>query len=768
MLGKILIYLVTLSGLGSAILYFLSYKKNDLQKYASILYYIMVALVVASGIYLLENIFIHNFQFTYIWEYSSKELHDYFLYASFYSGQQGSFMLWMIILSIIGLFLQRSSRKHNNESLSMGFYVTVILFLAVILIFKSPFDYVWESFAKDGVAVGFTPENGRGLNPILQNYWITIHPPILFIGYSLMTIPFVFALTSLIMKDFRKWIDYVMPWILIGGGVLGFGIMLGGFWAYETLGWGGYWGWDPVENSSFIPWIFIVAFLHTVIVQRKTGGLIKTNYILGMLSFIFVLYATFLTRSGILGESSVHSFAEPSAIVYYMLVAFLVVYFLIGVALVIWRIKDINKFILKSVFSPISREYTLTLGSILLVAMGIIVIMGTSWPAVAELFGKEKVAIDVSNYNKFGIVFAIVFLVLNALSLYQKWKSTQNKDLLKRIIIPISISIVATIIFYLCGVDQFSYLLLTFAAIFSISVNSEFLIRNVIHQPKKIGAYLAHLGIALFILGSLASGGFSTTKQVRLTNNQTKEAFGYDFTFIGKHRIEQDLTDREKYYYTVEIKKGNSVSYVKPIIYWSNFNNFAAPFLEPSISARIEKDIYVSPKSIEQDLNLPGLTLSKSQSDMIPVDKSLKITLESFTMNEMGMGNQDKVAIGTILIIEKNGMISKDTITSMLDVNSWESGVVWTKLKNYAIDVSMVRLIRDMNNVANTQALLYFKKTNENMPEASEIFTFDVTIKPYINLVWIGTFMTVIGFAVALGKNSKKNLKIQQDPNITQ
>jgi hypothetical protein len=152
---------------------------------------------------------------------------------------------------------------------------------------------------------------------------------------------------------------------------------------------------------------------------------------------------------------------------------------------------------------------------------------------------------------------------------------------------------------------------------------------------------------------------------------------------------------------------------------------------------------------------------------MIPVDQSIKLTLETFTMNEMGMGSQDKVAMGTILKTEKDGIILKDTITSMLDINTWESEIIWTKLKNYNVDVTMVRLIRDMNNVANTQALLYFKKSNEKMPEPSEIFTFDVTIKPFINLVWIGTIFTVIGFVVALGKYTKKNLKLQQDTNIS-
>ena len=189
--------------------------------------------------------------------------------------------------------------------------------------------------------------------------------------------------------------------------------------------------------------------------------------------------------------------------------------------------------------------------------------------------------------------------------------------------------------------------------------------------------------------------------------------------------------------------------------------------MEPSISSRIEKDIYVSPKAIEQDLNLPDLVLRKSQSDFIPVDQSIKLTLETFTMNSSGMGSQDKVEFGAVLKTEKDGVISTDTVMSLLDINTWESDLIWSKLKNHDVEVAMVRLIPDMNNKANSQAFMYFRKSNEKMPEPSEIFTFDVTIKPFINLVWIGTILTVIGFVIALRKYTKSNMKLQNDANIS-
>ena len=165
----------------------------------------------------------------------------------------------------------------------------------------------------------------------------------LFIGYAAMTVPFVFALAGLIKKEFHEWINIALPWTLAASALLGLGIMLGAFWAYETLGWGGFWGWDPVENSSLIPWLTSVALIHTMLVQRKTKGLIRTNFALAIISFVLVLYATFLTRSGILGDISVHSFGEPGKLVYTLLMGFQITFTLIAVLVFIIRFKDISK-----------------------------------------------------------------------------------------------------------------------------------------------------------------------------------------------------------------------------------------------------------------------------------------------------------------------------------------------------------------------------------------------------------------------------------------
>ncbi|MER3329105.1 MAG: cytochrome c biogenesis protein CcsA, partial [Candidatus Kapaibacterium sp.] len=303
MIGQILIYVAFGLSVISGIFYLIAKDKPGLLKLGRFAYYGVTATMLAISMYLLSNILSHNFQMTYVWEYSSTTLPLNLLISTFYAGQQGSFLLWGLTLTLIGFFLIPYLKERNYEYITMGIFVLVIAFILLILIFKSPFEFVWETYADQNVEVGFTPKEGRGLNPILQNYWINIHPPILFLGYSAMTIPYIFAIAGLLKKDYRKWIRLALPWTLFASAILGLGLMLGGLWAYETLGWGGFWAWDPVENSSLIPWLTAVTLVHTMYIHQKTGGLIKTNFVLAFLTFLFVLYATFLTRSGVLGDT---------------------------------------------------------------------------------------------------------------------------------------------------------------------------------------------------------------------------------------------------------------------------------------------------------------------------------------------------------------------------------------------------------------------------------------------------------------------------------
>ena len=304
-------------------------------------------------------------------------------------------MLWLLLTSIVGIFLQSYTSKRGDLELrvmTVFTLATTFLLIMVSPLFKNPFAYIWtepifipvksisagflnlpwmqsflfsdgssgQTFVKmssdlyakltaAGISVNQFIADGRGLNPQLLNFWMQIHPPILFTGFSMSTVPFSFAVAALMKNDYKDWVRQSFPWVLAGAGILGLGIMLGGYWAYEMLGWGGYWAWDPVENSSLIPWLVGVASVHTLLVQRKSqskGGIgkyAKTNLILCIMTYVLVLYSTFLTRSGVLGDASVHSFVDPGMLVYLFLVIFIGTFIALGFGMLMYRWKYLTE-----------------------------------------------------------------------------------------------------------------------------------------------------------------------------------------------------------------------------------------------------------------------------------------------------------------------------------------------------------------------------------------------------------------------------------------
>ncbi len=282
-----------------------------------------------------------------------------------------------------------------------------------------------------GVQVNQFITDGKGLNPQLLNYWMQIHPPMLFTGFSMATVPFSFAMAALMKNDYRDWVKQSLPWVLAGTGILGLAVMMGGYWAYEMLGWGGYWAWDPVENSSLIPWLIGVASIHTMLVQKRSlktsagiGRYAKTNLILCILIYILVLYSTFLTRSGVLGDASVHSFVDPGRLVYLFLVVFIGTFILMGFGTIAYRWKYLED---KTVYeeSLLSRELSLFTASIVLVASAIIVLVGTSAP----LFGQ---AVDTLFYNEMHVPIAIIIGLLNGHQLTYQMEKNKHKRIDKR------------------------------------------------------------------------------------------------------------------------------------------------------------------------------------------------------------------------------------------------------------------------------------------------------------------------------------------------
>ncbi|MBM2816033.1 MAG: ccmF [Ignavibacteria bacterium] len=746
MLGTILIFILLGLSVYTAVAYFLSSKHEGMLKKSRGMYYAIAGLIFFISALHMGNILSHSFEYHYVWSYSSRELSPLMLMSSFYAGQEGSFLLWTFFTGLFGLFALSYAKKRDYEWQLMGFYVIIIAFLALMLIAKNPFQFIWEAFPN--VKEGTIPPNGRGLNPVLENYWMSIHPPILFFGFAAMTVPFCFALAALLKREYKNWINIALPWFNFAATVLGFGIMLGGFWAYETLGWGGFWGWDPVENSSLLPWMAAVAAIHTLLVQKKTGGLIKTNFVITFVSYIFVIYSTFLTRSGILGDTSVHSFAEPGNFVYAILLSVLIIVSISGFVFMIIRRKDLITD--KMNFAINSKEFIITIGTIFLLAATAVVFFGTSWPIISGIFSGTKSSVDSAFYNKWTLPLAVVMLALNSISFYSIWNKTDWSQKSGKLLVIAITALIISIIFFFLGIKDFFHLLLIFTTFAVIVQNIIFFITNRTRSITRMGHYISHFGISIFLLGALLLADFSESSHATFTKNSVQSVIGHNFKYVDKQQIEIEKKDREKYKYIIKIDEGAKESIVEPIIYWSMYNDMQSPFFEPGISRGFFKDIYISPKSVEYNDPSKSVTLGKGDSAALPGLQNFKLQLIRFDMSHiMAASDSAPITLGTIVNFIRDSQLKEDTITSQFDMSSGAIIPIWKPIDTTGYEIGFMKFVIDKETIGNSKAIFSFRKIGEKAPEQVETLYADISTKPMINLVWFGVLAIVAGFFLA-------------------
>ena len=766
MIGQILIHALFGAAVTATLLYGLALRHPGNTWYTRVartLFTLLALGLVASASMLVVNIIQHRFEYTYVWSYSSRELPLHLLVACFYSGQEGSFLLWTMLVALIGVFLTPYARRHNYEEPVMMFYGLILSFLTLLLIVKNPFAFYYETFAADGITLADVPLNGRGLNPLLHNAWITIHPPILFTGFAAMSVSFAFAMAGLVRRDYHRWISIALPWTLFATAVLGFGIMLGGFWAYETLGWGGFWGWDPVENSSLIPWLVTVALVHAMLVQKRTHGLVKTNMILAVTTFVMVLYSTFLTRSGVLGDTSVHSFVDPGKFAFWILLLFMLTFTSIGVIMVLVRRKDMN--INREEFSPSTREFMLSIGSALIMASAIFVTIGTSWPVIMEVIGQPKVAVATDFYNKIHLVLVPAVLIVNALALLMQWRSTPKHLLMRRTLEAAIGAGVFTGVMAVFGVRDIGPLILSFSAWFSLIVNLRVGWSMVTKSATMAGAYVSHTGIALLIFGVITTSSYTESHHAVLIHGVPTKVGEYTLTYLGKEQIEKHFVDREKLRYDVRIEKDGESRVVAPVLYWSDFNQRQSAFLEPGIRWGVMNDLYVSPKATENEDLFLRTKIQKSATIASPLDPSMAITLDRFTMPmEEGAAADGRMQMAAMLTIQHGG--ASHEVKALTRIGTGSAGPTfdpeWVTIPGTTTSVGLSEIVRNNEDPSKSSGELVFKDITKPMPIPREIFTVEFSVKPFISLVWIGVITMVAGFGFSIVRYTR--LLKQQSP----
>jgi cytochrome c-type biogenesis protein CcmF len=753
MVGKLLIYVAFVASLISIIGFFLAHMgKENFLKIGRLFFHITVIGVLTAALYLLYNVLTHQFQFSYVWEQSSTDLQLPLLISTFWAGQEGSFMLWGLFTAVIGIFLMNYvSKGERMEAQVMVMFTLVLSFITLILILKSPFHYLWESFPKD-VEFGFKPEEGRGLNPLLQNFWMAIHPPTLFIGFASLTVPFAFAMGALLKNDFDSWSSFSVPWILFSGGILGLGIMMGGYWAYSILGWGGYWAWDPVENSSLIPWIINVASLHTIIAQRKTGGYKKTNLLLSILAFLLVLYSTFLTRSGILGDSSVHSFTDPGAEVYAALLAFIITFTVISIGMIVFRWKNLKDIRTES-SKLMTKESLLFIGALLLCASALVIFVGTSLP----IFSKAKV--DMAFYNKMNLPIAIGLMITMGLSLYIDWKQTDYDKFFKNLILPGILTIVTLIVLIIIGLHSPLYILLALVSLLAFFINARIAVRILKSGKMNVGGMFAHIGIALFFLGVIGSAKYSEEVNLSLQEGTTQEAFGYKFTYVGANSFMDANNKRDTMYaFNINIEKDNKEMTLRPVMFFSKFSN--GVMKSPDIAYFSYKDLYISPMSLEEPQPYPPESVYNLKKGSKTKVNELEVEFVDFDFGTMQKGGQEMASGNYTLgaILKVNDGVNTETINiKTLYVDGTPTPTPFSMQNNkkyvfYFLNMS----VKGEEAGGTTASVAIMDPSKVNPAEQKETLVIEASIKPFISVLWTGVIILFAGFILSIVRRRKE------------
>lgn len=494
------------------------------------------AAVVGIGSSLFYIIYNHLFEYHYAWAHSSKALPTHYIISSFWEGQEGSFWLWMFWQALMGVVLVIRSKSWESPVMTVVMLCQAILssMLLGVEVFgervgSSPFILLREAVAGP---IFQQPDylrmitDGRGLNPLLQNYWMVIHPPTLFLGFAAMIVPFAYAVAGLWFRRYRDWIKPGIPWALFAVMTLGAGIIMGSFWAYEALNFGGFWAWDPVENASIIPWLTLIAAVHVMIAYKHSGHSYFTATLLTMISFVLVIYASFLTRSGVLGETSVHSFTDLG--LYWQLVAFNLIFLAIMVYLLVSRRKEMPS--TKQEEDIYSREFWLFIGALVLTVACVQIIASTSIPVFNAIFG-TKVAppVDpVHHYNKWQAGFAVVVGLLSAFTQFMRYKRSDARRFYVAVLSSLVVAVILTaVVVYLTNVyTNFMYILLVFSSAFTIVANGRILGDAVRGKWKLTGAAIAHIGFGMLLIGALVA---AATKEVISVNSSNYIAVaGFD------------------------------------------------------------------------------------------------------------------------------------------------------------------------------------------------------------------------------------------------
>ncbi|MCC6817830.1 MAG: cytochrome c biogenesis protein CcsA [Bacteroidia bacterium] len=847
--GHFAVVLAFVAALISAFSYALSVNRNvsslkELGKWMFFIHAISVVMIFFSLFYIIHS---HYFEYQYAFQHSSTELPVYYMISCFWEGQEGSFLLWMFWHAVLGVILIFKSKSWQAPVMTVIALAQVILGSMLLgfqigdfKIGSSPFELMREHNpeallipvlstieAKANYLQIF--KDGNGLNPLLQNYWMVIHPPTLFLGFAATIVPFAFAFAGLWTKRLKEWIVPALPWALVAVMVLGTGIIMGGYWAYESLNFGGYWAWDPVENASLMPWLLMITATHMLVINKSTGKYPVLTLLLTIFSFFMVLYATFLTRSGVLGNASVHSFTDLGLSGQLLLLLFFFIfltfalsfksklsayiYFFLGfipimvislfkfdidsiaiswfgtaifLVATVWFVKNLFKLFGTNIETDklYSREFWMFVGSMVLLLSGFQIIIMTSIPVFNKLFGGSKASAGPDYYNQIQLWFAMVIVLLTAIGQYFKYKQSDFKKVLESISNSLLIAIILSVgAVFLFKIWELKYLFFLIASIYAVVANLHYLITVLKSKVKIAGGSIAHTGFGLMMIGILVSsvnkkvisvnntgtGYFSETNaqgmvdEVAKTNNKENLLLVKDKTVLFTNKtlratFNAVTEEKPNKYFSVKYEVLDEKGQVKDefTLKPNSQNNpkmglISNPdtrhFLTRDIFTHITYESSMEDKTEKEFENFRTDTVQIGQS--FPTgDGNRQLTLTKINIIEAPeQGNRLHLQAEVIVNTMGDTFIARPEFISEEKIRFKESVI-----NKAGVLVVFDRVITDPNDPKN---MLFIITSGTRRPILDYIILKAIEF-PYINLLWLGTFVLIFGFTLSIIQRFKE------------
>ncbi|MGH7629618.1 MAG: heme lyase CcmF/NrfE family subunit [Gemmatimonadales bacterium] len=541
----------------------------------------------------------HDFNIEYVAAYTSRNLPSYYIVSALWAGQKGSLLFWAVVLAFFGTLAQGLTPRRYAPLLPYVAGVTsavVVFFVSVMLFAASPFE-----------RLPFTPPDGRGLNPQLQNIGMVVHPPMLYLGYISLTIPFAFAMAALLSRRLDTgWIHAIRKWTLVSWLLLSVGITLGMWWAYVELGWGGYWAWDPVENASLLPWLTMTAFLHSVMIQERRGMLKRWNLGLIVGTFLLSIFGTFITRSGVI--ASVHSFTQSN--VGWFFLAFLVMVGVLAFTLLYTRWPDLEPE--TELDAVVSREAAFLFNNLVLVGIAFSVLWGTLFPILSEAVRGTKITVGPPFFNRVNVPLGLLLLALTGIGPLIAWRRASPRNLRRQFIGPVAGGLLMLVALAAAGIhDPYPLMALAIAGFTGTTIVQEFyrgararvrmhgealplaLVRLVGRNRRRYGGYLVHTGILIYFI-AFAGMAFREEREATLRPGESVEMrspFGHTYALTHLGVSQYEALNRLVSAATVEVRRDGERLGLVTSEKRQHVDSFGRPTFEPSTEVGIRSDL---------------------------------------------------------------------------------------------------------------------------------------------------------------------------------